>query len=418
MIDAENLIFGEDAVQLGVEGTGAGQIGAERFAGGFFRAVKIEAVVVDLIRHAELHTEFTQRRASRRSRAAEASAEIAREREKFGGLHRDDFEIVGACEAKIVAAIGLKDFAGADGLRRGRNDATNFRRRKTRGQPQRVRKKAVAEQHGNLISPIRRERRALSADACLVHDVVVDERREVDHLDDDGDGGVLVGELAGGVGAKADERGPELLALARERVLRKARDLGIERPHLLAETRGHGLENLRIIQHDAVEVLESMIQPGGLAGIHVFYPDPWPKKRHHKRRIVNNAFLELVCRKLKPGGIFHAAPDGAASGTPTPIVYPGIAPNVVAVAPLDDGALIVATSSELLRVESGRVVARRSIASPVDVLVVTIGDTQRIVASGATGRASCCSMPAAAMADNGPRSQKHWRRSVCRSRRT
>mgnify|MGYP003334486213 CR=1 FL=1 len=85
------------------------------------------------------------------------------------------------------------------------------------------------------------------------------------------------------------------------------------------------------------------------------------------------------------GGIFHAAPDGAASGTPTPIVYPGIAPNVVAVAPLDDGALIVATSSELLRVESGRVVARRSIASPVDVLVVTIGDTQRIVASGATG---------------------------------
>ena len=85
------------------------------------------------------------------------------------------------------------------------------------------------------------------------------------------------------------------------------------------------------------------------------------------------------------GGIFHAAADSAVAGTPTPIVYPGIAPNAVAIAPLDDGALIVATASELLRVESGRVVARTRVESPVDVLAVKIGDTQRIVASGAAG---------------------------------
>ncbi len=85
------------------------------------------------------------------------------------------------------------------------------------------------------------------------------------------------------------------------------------------------------------------------------------------------------------GGIFHAEPDSAAVGTPTPIVSPGVAPKVVAIAPLGDGALIVATASELLRVEAGVVVARASVASPADLLVVTIGDTQRIVVSGAAG---------------------------------
>jgi len=69
------------------------------------------------------------------------------------------------------------------------------------------------------------------------------------------------------------------------------------------------LANLRVIRHDAVEVLERMIPDGALAGIHLFFPDPWPKKRHHKRRLVQPAFVALAARKLAAGGYFHAATD-------------------------------------------------------------------------------------------------------------
>jgi tRNA (guanine-N7-)-methyltransferase len=70
-----------------------------------------------------------------------------------------------------------------------------------------------------------------------------------------------------------------------------------------------GLGNLRVVRHDAVEVLERMIPDGVLAGIHLFFPDPWPKKRHNKRRLVQPAFAALAARKLAPGGYFHAATD-------------------------------------------------------------------------------------------------------------
>jgi tRNA (guanine-N7-)-methyltransferase len=70
-----------------------------------------------------------------------------------------------------------------------------------------------------------------------------------------------------------------------------------------------GLTNLRVIRHDAVEVLERMIPDASLAGIHLFFPDPWPKKRHHKRRLVQPPFAALAARKLAPGGYFHAATD-------------------------------------------------------------------------------------------------------------
>ena len=67
------------------------------------------------------------------------------------------------------------------------------------------------------------------------------------------------------------------------------------------------LANLRVIRHDAVPVLEHMVADGSLAAIHLFFPDPWPKKRHHKRRLVQPAFAALAARKLAPGGIIHAA---------------------------------------------------------------------------------------------------------------
>ena len=69
------------------------------------------------------------------------------------------------------------------------------------------------------------------------------------------------------------------------------------------------LKNLRVIRHDAVEVLEQMIADASLAAIHLFFPDPWPKKRHHKRRLVQPEVAALMARKLAPGGMLHAATD-------------------------------------------------------------------------------------------------------------
>jgi tRNA (guanine-N7-)-methyltransferase len=78
---------------------------------------------------------------------------------------------------------------------------------------------------------------------------------------------------------------------------------------LLKKIEALALANLRVIRHDAVEVLEHMIPDASLAGIHLFFPDPWPKKRHHKRRLVQPAFAALAARKLAPGGYLHAATD-------------------------------------------------------------------------------------------------------------
>jgi tRNA (guanine-N7-)-methyltransferase len=69
------------------------------------------------------------------------------------------------------------------------------------------------------------------------------------------------------------------------------------------------LKNVRVIRHDAVDVLEQMIADAALTGLHLFFPDPWPKKRHHKRRLVQAPLASLAARKLAPGGYFHAATD-------------------------------------------------------------------------------------------------------------
>ena len=69
------------------------------------------------------------------------------------------------------------------------------------------------------------------------------------------------------------------------------------------------LTNIRIIQHDAVEVLEHMIEPGTLDGVHIFFPDPWHKARHHKRRLIQPPFVALLASRLKPGAYLHCATD-------------------------------------------------------------------------------------------------------------
>ncbi len=70
-----------------------------------------------------------------------------------------------------------------------------------------------------------------------------------------------------------------------------------------------GLANVQIVQHDAVEVLESMVAPGSLHAIHIFFPDPWPKKRHHKRRLVQAPLVGLLASRLAPGALLHCATD-------------------------------------------------------------------------------------------------------------
>jgi tRNA (guanine-N7-)-methyltransferase len=70
-----------------------------------------------------------------------------------------------------------------------------------------------------------------------------------------------------------------------------------------------GLTNLRLVQHDAVEVLESMIPPRSLAGVHIYFPDPWHKKRHHKRRLIQPAWVHQLVTRLAPGGYLHCATD-------------------------------------------------------------------------------------------------------------
>ena len=78
---------------------------------------------------------------------------------------------------------------------------------------------------------------------------------------------------------------------------------------LLGRIESAGLRNLRIVQHDAVEVLRDMIPPDALSGIHVYFPDPWPKKRHHKRRLIQSPFVALLASRLAPGGYLHCATD-------------------------------------------------------------------------------------------------------------
>lgn len=78
---------------------------------------------------------------------------------------------------------------------------------------------------------------------------------------------------------------------------------------LLRRIGEQGLANIRIVQHDAVEVLDTMLAPGSLAGAHIFFPDPWHKLRHHKRRLVQPAFVAKLASRIAPGGYLHCATD-------------------------------------------------------------------------------------------------------------
>jgi tRNA (guanine-N7-)-methyltransferase len=106
--------------------------------------------------------------------------------------------------------------------------------------------------------------------------------------------------------------GDALLAMARENPQHNYLGIEVHRPgvgRLLQRLADEDIRNVRVICADAVEVLERNIPRQSLAAVHLFFPDPWPKKKHHKRRIVQPSFVSQVAVSLMPGGIFHMATD-------------------------------------------------------------------------------------------------------------
>jgi tRNA (guanine-N7-)-methyltransferase len=79
--------------------------------------------------------------------------------------------------------------------------------------------------------------------------------------------------------------------------------------HLLLKLDEFGCDNVRVMKHDAIEVMDQMLPDACLQGVYLFFPDPWHKKRHHKRRILQQPFLDRLARVIRPGGLFHAATD-------------------------------------------------------------------------------------------------------------
>jgi tRNA (guanine-N7-)-methyltransferase len=106
--------------------------------------------------------------------------------------------------------------------------------------------------------------------------------------------------------------GDNLAALARAHPERDYLGVEVHRPgvgRLLLAAEGAGLTNVRVVCHDAVEVLQHQLPAQSLDEILILFPDPWPKKRHHKRRLIQMTFVELVASRLKPGGVLRLATD-------------------------------------------------------------------------------------------------------------
>lgn len=106
--------------------------------------------------------------------------------------------------------------------------------------------------------------------------------------------------------------GDALLAAAAARPDQDFIGVEVHRPgagSLMRRAAQSDIDNLRVSTHDAIEVLQQQVPDGALAAVLLFFPDPWPKKRHHKRRIVQPAFTELVAAKLEDGGMLHMATD-------------------------------------------------------------------------------------------------------------
>ncbi|MDR2923135.1 MAG: tRNA (guanosine(46)-N7)-methyltransferase TrmB [Treponema sp.] len=120
-----------------------------------------------------------------------------------------------------------------------------------------------------------------------------------------GNGNPVIVEIGFGMGAAT-------AVIAGENPQKNYIGIEIHKPgigRLLWEIERRPLLNVRIIEHDAADVFENMIPANSLEGVHVFFPDPWPKKRHHKRRLIQGPFTDCIASKLKPGGYIYMATD-------------------------------------------------------------------------------------------------------------
>jgi tRNA (guanine-N7-)-methyltransferase len=128
--------------------------------------------------------------------------------------------------------------------------------------------------------------------------------------------------------------------------------LGIEvhRPgagSLLRRLEAQDLHNVRVMLDDAKEILEQRMADASLSAVHLFFPDPWPKKRHHKRRLVQPDFTALVARKLEAGGYFHLATD-----------WPAYAEHMAAVLSCTEGLVDASEEGRFQRLVEGRLSTR------------------------------------------------------------
>lgn len=106
--------------------------------------------------------------------------------------------------------------------------------------------------------------------------------------------------------------GDALVAMAMEQPDKDFVGIEVHRPgvgHLLLAVEKNAATNVRVFCHDAVEVLSRQIADAAFERVNLYFPDPWPKKRHHKRRIVQRSFVDLLAQKITPGGLLHLATD-------------------------------------------------------------------------------------------------------------
>jgi hypothetical protein len=213
----------------------AGKVGSQRLSRCLLGPENIQAIVEHLVGGAEGEAELAERGPGRGLRDAEQGPDFAGQGEELGRLQLDDPKIVLEGLFQRPLAEGLQDLPGTDRLGGGGDDAADLRAGKLRRQAKRVREQAIAEQHRRLVAEAGSHRRALAPDARFVDDVVVNQRGEVDQLDDGRAGGMGRGETAGGGGTQGDEDRPQLFATGRQGVARPFGHLGLEGGNLRFE---------------------------------------------------------------------------------------------------------------------------------------------------------------------------------------
>lgn len=165
-------------------------------------------------------------------------------------------------------------------------------------------------QHRRVRSFVRRAGRITGAQSRALVDLWP--RFGVEHPGEPLDLDALFGRRAPRVIEIGFGNGEALLALAASQPERDFLGIEVHEPgvgRVLLRTAELGLRNLRVMRSDAVEVLEQRIAPGSIAEILIFFPDPWPKARHHKRRLIQPVFAALAASRLQPGGLLRLATD-------------------------------------------------------------------------------------------------------------